>query len=52
MLFGMPSTPKNFQEAIEKILKGIKGVICLMDDILVSWKTAEEHWDKLREVLG
>jgi len=51
MPFGNSSAPEFFQRAMEKILKGIKGVICLMDDILVYGKTAEEHWDRLREVL-
>jgi len=43
--FGISSALEFFQRAMEKILKGMKGVICLIDDVLVYEKTAEEHWD-------
>ena len=51
MPFGISSAPEYFQRAMEKILKGLDGVICLMDDILVYGKNANEHWYRLSKVL-
>ena len=51
MPFGISSAPEYFQRTMEKILHGLEGVICLMDDILVYGKTAEEHWKRLKRVL-
>lgn len=51
MPFGISSAPEFFQRAMEKILVGLDGVICLMDDILVYGKTASDHWDKLYKVM-
>ena len=36
--FGITSAPEHFQRRMSTILKGIEGVVCLMDDILVSGK--------------
>ena len=36
---------------MEKVLKGLEGVICLTDDILIYGKTATEHWVQLQKVL-
>ncbi len=35
-----------------KLLDGIEGVVCLMDDVLVHGKTLEEHNDRLHRVLS
>ena len=51
MPFGLSSAPEFFQRAMEKILMDLKGVICLMDEVLVFGKDADEHWQRLYEVL-
>lgn len=51
MPFGISSAPEHYQRAMEKILHGLKGVICLMDDILVFGKNPTQHWQRLGEVL-
>jgi hypothetical protein len=52
MPFGISSAPEFFQRAMEKVLSGLSGVICLMDDILVYGKDADQHWSRLRRVLS
>jgi hypothetical protein len=51
MPFGISSAPEFFQKSMGKILNGLRGVICLMDDILVFGSNAEQHWKRLRKVL-
>ena len=51
MPFGISSAPEYFQRTMEKILVGLEGVICMMDDILVYGKDSEEHWIRLKKVL-
>lgn len=41
--FGMASAPAIFQRAMDQILQGIPGVICYIDDILVTGSNREEH---------
>ena len=49
--FGLSSAPEIFQRSMEKILFGLEGVICMMDDVLVFGRDAKEHWIRLRLVL-
>ena len=42
--FGLSSAPEIFQRSIEKILGGLEGVVCMMDDVLVFGTDADEHW--------
>jgi hypothetical protein len=51
MPFGITSAPEFFQRSMEKILHGLPGVICLMDDVLVYGVNEKEHWARLRTVL-
>jgi hypothetical protein len=51
MPFGISSAPEFFQRAMEKVLDGLKGVVCLMDDVLVYGSSAREHWERLRAVM-
>ena len=37
--FGITSTPEHFQRRMFKILSGLKGVVCMMDGILIHGKT-------------
>ena len=41
--FGISSAPEHFQKRMLKILAGLDGVLCLIDDILVFGKNEEEH---------
>ena len=49
--FGVASAPAIFQSAMDMILQGIDGVICYIDDILVTGITDKQHLEKLDEVL-
>lgn len=49
--FGVASAPALFQYAMDAILQGIPGVICYVDDILVTGFTDEEHMCRLKTVL-
>ena len=46
--YGIASAPAIFQQTMEKILQGIPGVVCYIDDVLV---TEEKHLQNLAEVL-
>ena len=49
----MSSAPGIFQNVMDQILQGIPGVICYLDDILISTTPSEhEHIERLSEVLG
>ena len=48
---GVASAPAMFQKAMDMILQGLPGVICYIDDILVSGRTEEEQFFRLEEVL-
>ena len=51
MPFGISSAPEFFQKSMEKILHGLEGVICMMDDILVYGTNSKEHWQRVKLVL-
>lgn len=44
---GITSAPEHFQSRMTKLLEGLDGAVCLMDDILVHGKTQQEHDDRL-----
>ena len=48
--FGISLAPEVFQRTIENILQGIKGVVCFMDDVVISDDSVEEDDNRL-EVL-
>ena len=48
--FGVASAPAMFQQVMDQILQGIPGVICYIDDILVTGTTEAEHLQHLAEV--
>ena len=45
------SAPAIFQRAMDAILQGVTGVICYIDDILVTGSDDEKHLEGLGEVL-
>ena len=49
--FGVASALAVFQKTMDTILQGIRGVICYIDDVLVTGKTQEEHVRNLEIVL-
>ena len=49
--FGLTSAPELFQQRMEKLLQGLDGVVCFMDDVLIYASTEEEHDCRLRRVL-
>ena len=50
--FGITSAPGYFQQRMQEILSGLKGVVCLIDDVLVHGVTQEEHDENLLAVLN
>ena len=49
--FGMASAPAIFQSNMDQILNGLPGVICYLDDILITGSSKEEHNANLEAVL-
>ena len=49
--FGITSAPKLFQKRMNALLSNLKGVLCLMDDVLVYGKDQREHDKQLEAVL-
>ena len=51
MPFGISSAPEHFQKRMSKILSGLNGVLCLMDDVLVFGSSKNEHNSRLSAAL-
>ena len=51
LCFGISSAPEIFQRTMNKILEGVPGVICHMDDVLIHGTTREEHDQRVDEVM-
>ena len=49
--FGITSAPELFQKRMKRILDGLKGVVCQMNDILIFGSSQEEHDSRLLAVL-
>ena len=49
--FGISCAPELFQLRMAKILEGLEGVVCQMDDILVFGATQEQHDQRLMATL-
>ena len=45
--FGITSAPEYFQRRMSESLTGLKGTLCMIDDILITGKTQEEHDERL-----
>lgn len=48
--FGISSAPEYFQKRMSRILEGLDGVVCQMDDILVYGNNKDEHDRRLNAV--
>ena len=51
MPFGISSAPEFYQRAMEKMLDGLEGVVCYMDDVLVYGKDTAQHWKRNHRVI-
>ena len=51
LLFGIASAPAIFQQTMDTILQGAKGVACYIDDLIITGKSDCEHLANLEEVL-
>lgn len=49
--YGVASAPATFQKLMDQVLRGIDGVICYLDDILITGLNTETHTKHLEEVL-
>ena len=49
--FGISSAPEHFQRSMQRILEGLPGVECQMDDIIVYGANQAEHDERLEAVL-
>ena len=50
--FGISTAPALWQKALAQVLQGLPGVVCFIDDILVTGYTRDEHKENLRNVLA
>eukprot|EP00118_Oscarella_pearsei_P023941 m.294194 g.294194 ORF g.294194 m.294194 type:complete len:713 (+) comp40742_c0_seq74:392-2530(+) len=48
MPFGIANAPAIFQNIMDQVLHGLKGVVCYLDDILVTGKDDKEHLENLK----
>lgn len=51
MVFGLASAPAVFQRAMETVLAGTPGTLCLLDDVLITGRDRAEHLQRLHVVL-
>ena len=49
--YGIASSPALFQGAMEKILQGLKGVTCFLDDVFIAGTSYQETVERLHETL-
>ena len=49
--YGVASAPAQFQKVMDTLLQDIQGVICYIDDIMITGATDAEHLANLEEVL-
>ena len=50
--YGISAAPSIFQREMDHVLSGIDGVKCLLDDILVTGRSMEEHLTRLDIVMS
>lgn len=52
LVYGLASAPAVFQRVMDCLLAGLDGVLCLLDDVLVTGSTKEQHLQRLNTVLS
>jgi hypothetical protein len=50
MPFGIGPAPAKFQRIMDKLLSGISGVVCSLDDVLIASESLDIHLETLRQV--
>ncbi|UYV65945.1 hypothetical protein LAZ67_3005963, partial [Cordylochernes scorpioides] len=50
MPFGLANAPSYFQSVMDRVLAGIEGVICYIDDVLIATVSVEKHLAVLKTV--
>ena len=51
LMFGVASAPAIWQRTIDKILQGLPGTQCILDDMIITGRNDDEHLENLRNVL-
>ncbi|XP_056008456.1 uncharacterized protein K02A2.6-like [Ostrea edulis] len=51
LVFGVASAPAIWQRTIDTVLQGLAGVKCIMDDMIITGTSEEEHLQNLEAVL-
>lgn len=49
--YGVAGAPAIFQKLMDQVVQGIDGVICYLDDILITGQNTETHMTNLKKVL-
>ena len=49
--YGISASPAIFQSTMEKVLEGLPGVACFLDDVLVAGATETETLERLDQTL-
>ncbi|UYV65508.1 K02A2.6-like [Cordylochernes scorpioides] len=52
MPFGLANAPSYFQSVMDRVLSGIGGVICYIDDVLIATASIEEHMAFLKTIFA
>ncbi|UYV76723.1 K02A2.6-like, partial [Cordylochernes scorpioides] len=52
MPFGLANAPSYFQSVMDRVLSGIGGVICYIDDVLIATASIEEHLVLLKTIFA
>ena len=50
--FAVASAPSIFQKIMDQMLAGVEGVVCYLDDIIVTGRTKAEHLQRLNVVFA
>ena len=50
--FGVASAPAIFQRTMDQVLHGLPGVMCYLDDIIITGATVQKHLSNLAAVLA
>jgi hypothetical protein len=50
LTFGIASAPSIWQRAMDQILQGLSGVQCVLDDMIITGKSDDEHLQNVENV--
>ena len=51
LVFGVTSCPAIWQRVIDQVLQGVPDTKCILDDMIITCKTDEEHLENLEKLL-